>query len=251
MRRRERQRGVQIAPQIVRPLTGQRVHQVDVEAVVVPGGDLDRPPRLVAVMDTADRRQQAVVEALHADRQPVHPGRRIVAEPLRLEGPGVRLHRDLGLRHQRQPGAHHRQQRIDRRRREQAGGAAADEHRVHRPAPDLRQRCLQIGLQRRQILPLGVGECRVGSARNRRAASRRAAAPLVGIEVAVRALPQAPRQMQVQRQRRQAAQAAVETDGDRGGAGGDRDDGHDRAIHTAIVPRALTEPPSALRAAGL
>ncbi len=83
------------------------------------------------------------------------------------------------------------QQPVDRRGREQAGRAAADKDRMDRAAPDQRQRGLEVGHQRVEVGFFG-----------------QVASPprLVRIEVAVRALAQAPRHMDVERQRRQRGQ---------------------------------------------
>jgi hypothetical protein len=73
--------------------------------------------------------------------------------------------------------------------REQAGRAAADEDAVHRPAPDQRQRGLQVGAQGVEVALLG--QPGAPPARN------------VRVEVAIGALAQTPGQVHVQRQRRQ------------------------------------------------
>ncbi len=82
------------------------------------------------------------------------------------------------------------EQPIDGRGGEEAGRAAADEHGADLAAPDRRQRGLEIGEQRIDVRVFG----------NR-------AARLVRVEVAVRALAHAPRQVHVQRQRRQHGEA--------------------------------------------
>ena len=83
-------------------------------------------------------------------------------------------------------------QRVDRRGGKHARRAAADEHRHHLAAPDRRQRELEVGEQRVDVA-FGFG----------------VAANFVGIEVAVRALLQAPRDVHVQRQRRQRGEARL------------------------------------------
>ncbi len=55
----------------------------------------------------------------------------------------------------RQTGADVGQQAGDAIGRKQAGRATADEDADHRPAPDLRQRCFQVGQQRVQVALLG------------------------------------------------------------------------------------------------
>ena len=145
---------------------------------------------LRAVVHAADGLQVPVVEALHADRQARDAGGAKGGEALALEGARVGLQRDLAGRLQRQAGAHAGDQAVDLRRLEQAGRAAADEHAVDGAAPDERQAGFQIGHQRIDVARLlrgGVG----------------ALAPLVRVEIAVGALADAPRQVHVQRQRRQ------------------------------------------------
>jgi len=151
VRRAQRQRDVQVAAQLREALLRQRVHQVEVEGLEEAGRRLDRGAGLRRVVDAADALQRRVVEALHADRQPRHPGRAIGLEALALEGAGVGLQRDLGQRLQRQARADVRQQPVDAGRIEQAGRTAADEHADHAPAPDQRQAGFQVGSQRIQV----------------------------------------------------------------------------------------------------
>ena len=55
MRRREGQRGLQVAPGFLQRLLGQRIHQVEVEIIEMLLRNPDRAPRLVAVVDAAQR----------------------------------------------------------------------------------------------------------------------------------------------------------------------------------------------------
>ena len=200
VRRLEGQRLAQVGAQCRQRLARQRVHQVDVVGLESVGRRLDRASRLVRIVDAPDCRQRIVGETLHADRQPSDARLRVGPKARRLEGAGIGLHRDLGARGQPEPRANHRQQPLDRIGREQARRAAADEHRLHRAAPDQRQRRLEIGLQRAEVAGLGdrlrVAEHFV-----------RVAEHFVRIKVAVRALAHAPWQVHVQRQRRRARHA--------------------------------------------
>ena len=171
-------------------LLGQRVHQVEVEVVEARVRDLDRAPRLAVVVDPAERLQVRRIEALDADRQPVHAGGAEVAELLGLERPGVRLERDLGVGRELEPRAERGEQPVDRRGGEQARRPAAEEDRVHPPAPHRRQRALEVGDQRVDVRALG-----------------QRLAQLVRVEVAVRALPHAPRHVHVERERGQRGKA--------------------------------------------
>ena len=140
-------------------------------------------------MHAAEGAQLCIVEALHPHRQPRDAGRAKAAEALALEGAWVGLEGDLAARLERQPRAHAGQQAVDAFRRHEARRAAADEDAVDAATPHERQRRLEVGEQRVEIARLG-----------------NLAALLVRIEVAVRALAQAPRHVHVQRERRQRAE---------------------------------------------
>ena len=85
----------------VERLPGQAVHEVEVDVVEVLLRDPDRAPRLVRVVDAAQRLEVRIVEALDADGQPVDPRGTEVAELLRLERARIRLQRDLRIRRDR------------------------------------------------------------------------------------------------------------------------------------------------------
>ena len=85
----------------------------------------DRAPRLVGAVDAPERREQRVVEALHAERQAVHARGAIAAEALRLERAGIRFQRDLGVGIDRQARAHRGEQ----------PSMAAGENRLGVPPP--------------------------------------------------------------------------------------------------------------------
>ena len=190
VRRRKRQRRGQILAQLGQRLLRQRIHQVEIEGVEQPGGSLGRRPRLRAVMHPAQRLQLGVRERLDAQRQPRHPGSPVIGKAGTFEGARIGLHRHFRVGQQRQPRPQAGQQPVDGRPGEQAGRAATNEHRHHPPPPDERQAGIQIGLQRVQI---GVFIHAVG---------RR----VVRVEVAVRALPDAPRNVHIHRQRRQVVE---------------------------------------------
>lgn len=214
MRRRERERGFEIRAAFVERLVRQREHQVEIEVLERARGDLDRGARLRGVVNPPERLQMRFVEALDADRQAIDAARAELRELRRLERAGVRLERDLGVRVERQQRAHVGQQPVEPRRRQQARRAAADEHRVYLASPDERQRVLEIGAQRVQIVALG---------------QRAAVLPFVRIEVAVRALAHAPREVHVQRERRQRREP------DPAGRGECRDDA--RAVGCRVAHR--------------
>ena len=129
-------------------LAGQGVHQVQVE-VVQAGvlGQLHRRLGLGAVVDPAQPLQAAVVEALDAEADPVHPGGAVAVEAAVLGGAGIGFQGDFGLRCEAQPGTGRLQEAVDGIGREQARGAAAEEHRMHGAAPGQRQVVLQVAHQ--------------------------------------------------------------------------------------------------------
>ena len=171
---------------LVRRLAGQPIHEVEVEVVEARLGNLDCVARFVRAVDAAKRPEVRVVEALDADRQPVDAAGSIVAELLRLERARVRLERDLGIGRERQARAEFGKQAIDRARREEARRAAAEEDAVHAPAPDPRQRVLEVRDKRGAVRVLG-----------------QVAFLFVRVEIAVRAFAHAPRHVHIERERRQ------------------------------------------------
>ena len=207
----EADRRLQVGERHVQGLAGEGVHQVEVDALEVRARGFDRAPGLVAAVDAADLRQHGVVEALDAERQAIDAGGAVVAEACRLDRARVGLQGHLGERVERQQHADAGEERVERGRRHQAGGAAADEDAMHPPAPDLGQGVLQ------------VGEHRVQPGLLRDAALARG----VGVEVAVGALPHAPREMHVQGQRRRGFELRAfgqRQRARRGRGGGQRDD---------------------------
>ncbi len=135
------------------------------------------------------------------------PASREGAKALGFEGAGVRLHRDLGVGQHAQPRAHRAEQQVDRPGREQARRAAADEDALNRSAPDQRERGLEVRDQRVDVAALEIGR---DPTLRRLARGTRidTGAQFVRIEVAVRALANAPRKVQVERERRKLAQPA-------------------------------------------
>ena len=102
-------------------------------------------------MDPAQRLQVPIMETLHANRQAGHASPSKVTETFLLECAGVGFHGDFAVRRQAQTGADVADQRGDGGRVKQTGRAATDEHAVHHPAPDQRQRGFQIGHQRLRV----------------------------------------------------------------------------------------------------
>ena len=184
VRHAERDRLAHVGERLLERLARQRVHEVGVHR----REDRERghgAPRLVGAVDAPDRGELRVVEALHAEREPVHARLAVAAEALALERARVRLHRDLGVGIHHEARAHRGEQAVDRRGREEARRAAADEDRVQPPPPHRGQARLEVGDERIDVLRFG-----------------KLAALLVGVEVAIGALAQAPRDVHVERQRR-------------------------------------------------
>ena len=186
MRRRERKRSGEIRARGVHRLLRQRVHEIEVHVAEDHQRGFRGAPRLVGVVHAAQRLQRDRVEALDAERQPVHAGAEEIGEFLPLERAGIGLERHLGIGQQRHARANAREQPVDGGRAEEARRAAADEHRDDLAAPDRRQRKLQVGQQR---IDVGV--------------LRHVAARFVRVEVAVRTLADAPWDVHVERERRQ------------------------------------------------
>ena len=139
VRRRQRQRHFNVGLRLRERLTGQRVHQVEVEGRVVALRDLHGSKCLRSVMHAAERLQVTIVERLHADRQPRDAGIAIGCKAARLEAAGIGLQRDLAIRRQRQQRTHVGQQPFKALGAHQTGRAAADEDGFDPPSPHQRQ----------------------------------------------------------------------------------------------------------------
>ena len=171
-------------------------HQIKIDVANGGEADLDGASRLGAVVDATQRLQMRIVETLDADRQTRHSGVTKTGELLHFKSTRVRLQRDLGLGRKPRPCPHPGQDVGNAVRREQARRATADEHRMNRAAPEFGQLHFQIQHQRVDVLAL----------RNTDGAVR----TLVRIEVAIRALAHAPRDVDVERQRRQRGEVRAE-----------------------------------------
>ena len=144
----EAQRRIDVLLSLLQRLLRQGVHQVEVDVVEMRLRNADRAARLFAVVNAAQRLQLRGIEALDADREAVDAASAVVAELGRFERAGIGFQRDFRIGGEIEPGAERRQQFLDRARGEQARRAAAEEYRIHAPAPDLRQGELQVGDQR-------------------------------------------------------------------------------------------------------
>ena len=195
-----RERDLHVGARLVGRLPGERVHEIEIDVLERSFRDLDRAARLAVVVDAAEGLQVRGIEALDADREAVHPGLAIAAEFFGLESSGVRLQADLAIGGERQPRAERRDERPDRRGGKQARRAAAEKNAGDSPPPYIGKRELQIGHERLDVGPFGNVALR-----------------LVGIEIAVRTLPYAPRNVNVERKRRELRQAHT------GGRRGDSD----------------------------
>ena len=160
------------------------------------GGEFGRAARLEVAMDAPERLEVPRVEALDAEREAGDAGFAKSGESGCLHRAGVGFQRDFRTGHQWRQRAHAAEDAIDTGGGKQAGRAAAEEYGMDRTPPDIGQRTFQIEQQRVDV----------GGFRN--------ALRGVRIEVAIRALFYAPRQVDVERQRRRHGKAASgKTDG--------------------------------------
>ncbi len=189
VRRRKLQRCRDVGARVSRRLSRQCIHEVEVDVAEDRQRRGRGDARLMRVVDATQRLKKARVEALYAQRQPVDAGAFETRELRLLEGARVGFQRRLGVGVEHDTRTYGGQDAVDRRRGEQAGRAAADEYARHAPAPDRRQREFHIGNQRVDV-----------------ARFRNLATAFMRIEIAVRALFQAPRNVHVQRERRQRAE---------------------------------------------
>ena len=191
MRRLERQRRVDIGQRLVQRLPRQGKHQVEIEGVEMRGCEFSRTTGFGVVVDAPERLQMPRVEALDAERDPRDARLAKACKFGRFHRAGVGFQRDLRVGQQLRERAHAGQNAVDACYRKQAGGAAAKKHGVDSSAPDIGQRALQIQQQ-------GIDVCGFGNALR-----------CVRIEVAIRALLHAPRQVDIERQWRRNRQAAA------------------------------------------
>ena len=153
VRRRERQRRREVGARLVHRLPRQAVHEVEVHVAEDHQRRFGRAARLVGVVHAAECAQLRGIEALDAERQPVHAGaRRSPRTSAARTCPGLASSVTLRVGQQRHARADAGQQPVDRRGGEQARRAAADEDRHDLAAPDRRQRELEVGEQRVDVL---------------------------------------------------------------------------------------------------
>ena len=192
MWRLETQRSLDIGHGLGQRLPRQGEHQVEIEGVEMRGGEFGRATCLAVVVNASERPQMTRVEALDAERDARYTRFAETGELGGLHRAGIGLQGDFRTGHQLRQGAHAGEDTVDPLRRKQAGRAAAEEHRVDFSPPDVGQRAFEVEQQR-----VDVGGFRQGLRS-------------VRVEVAIRALLHAPRQVDVERQRRLGCQAAVE-----------------------------------------
>ena len=182
----QRQRGTQVGGRAGAGLAGQREHQVEVEVGQAAGVQLLGGARHVRRhMDAAEDLEDVRVEALGAERYAGHAGGTVLGEAATFDGGGVRLEGDFGAGCQGQQSVQNREDVPDRLRRKQAGRASAEEDADHRAA------CERWRLGGDVRLEGG----HVGGFRQR-------VVQREGVEVAVRALAHAPREVEVDGERR-------------------------------------------------
>ncbi len=97
MRHAEAHRLAKRRLELLEGLTGKPAHHIDADVFEPREGGLDGTARPVGRVRASEHTQKTVVEALHADREPVGPERpQIAHEPL-VKAFGIRLHRALDL----------------------------------------------------------------------------------------------------------------------------------------------------------
>ena len=143
----EREGLVELAPPSVDALAGAGVDQVEREPGKSGGGLLDRGDRLGAVVRPAEKAQGRRIERLHAERQPVDPGRGKRAEAAGLGRIRVGLEGNFDIRQHRPMPAHPVEQRRDCLGRHQRGRAAAEEYGAHFAPRHKRGLMVEIGKQ--------------------------------------------------------------------------------------------------------
>ena len=173
-------------------MSGQGIHQVEIEGPETTGRLFKRRARLRGIVHPADNSQRGIVEALHTNRQTRDARLCKSGKPLLLKCSRIGFQRDFTGGQQGQPGPNRREQLGNGIRTEQTGRSATKKYTVNRPAPDQRQRSFQICQQGAQIFLFWRSIC--------------GALQTVRIEIAVRTLLQAPGQVDVERQRRQGLQ---------------------------------------------
>ena len=112
--RRKGECGLDIGQRFGLRLPGQAVHQIEVEALEMFGGERRRDPRLGAAVDAPEGREMAVVEALDPERQAIDAGGAEAGELRRFDRSRVGLERDLGIGRQHGQGANGGEQFVDR-----------------------------------------------------------------------------------------------------------------------------------------
>ena len=177
-------------------------------------------------MDAPQGLEVFIVETLDAERQAIHAGGAEAGEFRGFDGAGVGLKSDFGIRRQHRQCPEGGDQLVDGSRREQAGRAAAEEDADHRPSPDQGQGGLQVGDQGVDVVAFGNRPVR-----------------FMRIEVAVRALLDAPRHMDIKRQRRGDAELEAGGRRRRLGCGKNRDGArHDQRVGRRSISRCMAWP---------
>src|SRR4051812_45714196 len=95
-----------VAPRFIQGLRWQCVHQIEIEIVKIILRNLDRTPRFIIVMDSAQSLQVMAVETLYPNRQPIDAASAIRLEFFCLESAWIGFHRYLSRTVQRQQSAY-------------------------------------------------------------------------------------------------------------------------------------------------
>ena len=173
---------VEIAQRGARTGRRQAEHQVEIEVVETgPPRRVDRCVGLARVVHATERAQAGVVETLDPEREAIDPGRAVGAEARGVGAAGIRFEGDLDTGRQSHARGDAGQQAGDGRAAEQARCTAADEDAGERGDGRVREFLFEVGQQLVDVVRL-------------RQLGRRE----VRVEIAVRAFPRAPGQVNVE-----------------------------------------------------
>jgi hypothetical protein len=157
------------------------IHQVDVEVRDARSVQLcDGRAGFVRRVNAPESSQVARIEALPAERNAIDTHARVAAEAPALHGAGIGLERDLSPGREAQSAANALENAADGVRREEARRPATEENARDRALCGVRRLCLQVPEHRIDVALL-----------------RDLALLRVRIEIAIRALAHAPRQVNV------------------------------------------------------
>ena len=196
MFRFERQHRVKIGLRLLRRLSGQAKHQIQIEILEsLSAGDLYRCSRIIRRVDTSEPAQGVSSETLHTNGEPIDARRSIVRTMRRSDCARIRFEGDFRIRTERDAGADAIEQAADGRAGKETRRAATDKDGADGP---LRRQFALFAVQIAQQ-PLDIGRKRRDSA---------PAADRMRVEITIRTFAHTPGQMDIERQRRRGGRHA-------------------------------------------